>query len=99
MCGEAEGELVAATLVFEAVDATEGLSYGDVEEEVGEGEEEDWCPAMAAVKTARGLGEREEDDGEEDEEELKKLVELLLLVVNGSFFLKGFLEMELDYGV
>lgn len=52
MCGEAESELVAATLVLEAVDAAEGLSYGDVEEEMGEGEEEDWRPAMAAVETA-----------------------------------------------
>lgn len=51
MSGEAESELVAATLVLEAVDATESLSDGDVEEEVGEGEEADGCPAMAAVET------------------------------------------------
>lgn len=51
MSGEAESKLVAATLVLEAIDATEGLSYGDVEEEVGEREETDGCPAMAAMET------------------------------------------------
>ena len=33
--GEAEGELVAAALILEAVDAAEGLGDGDVEDEVG----------------------------------------------------------------
>lgn len=52
MSGEAKSELVATTLVLEAVDATESLGDGDVEEEVREGEEEDGCPAMTTVKTA-----------------------------------------------
>ncbi|RWV85322.1 hypothetical protein GW17_00052897, partial [Ensete ventricosum] len=43
--GEGEGELVAAALVLEAVDAAEGLGDGDVEGEVAEGEEADGGPA------------------------------------------------------
>ena len=64
-----------------------------------EREETYWCPKIAALETARGLREGSEDDDEEDEEEGEEIVELLLLVVNGSFFLQGFLEVELDYGV
>lgn len=95
--GEAQGELVAAALVLEAVDAAKGLGDGDVEEEVGEGEEGDGDPAVAALE-ARGLGQalRVEGEAEEDEEEEEVLVELLLLEVYGSFFLQGFLEVELD---
>lgn len=33
--GEAEGELVAAALVLEPIDAAKGLSDGDVEDKVG----------------------------------------------------------------
>lgn len=69
--GEAESELVTTTLVLKSVDAAEGLSDGDVEDEVREREEANGSPRMAALETARGLRERSEDDGEEDEEEVE----------------------------
>lgn len=53
--GEAEGQLVAAPLVFEAVYASEGLRDGDVEDEVSHGEEADGDPAVAALQPC-GLG-------------------------------------------
>ena len=96
--GEPKSELVAAPLVLEPVDAPEGLGHGDVEDEVGEGEEDDGDPAMAALE-AGGLGLGKEDEAQEDEEELEELVELLLLEVYGALLLQGLLEMELDYGV
>lgn len=96
--GEAKSELVAAPLVLEAIDAAEGLGDGDVEDEVGEGEEYDGDPAMAALE-AGGLGLGEEDEAQEDEEELEELVELLLLEVYGPLLLEGLLKVELDYGV
>lgn len=97
--GEAEGELVAAALVLEAVDGAEGLGDGDIEDEVGEGEEGDWGPAVAALEAGGGLGEGAEEEGEEDEEEEEEAVELLLLLVDGALLLQGLLEVELDYGV
>ncbi|KAF7840067.1 hypothetical protein G2W53_008549 [Senna tora] len=96
--GQGEGELVASALVLEAVDASEGLRDGDVEDEVREGEEGDRDPAMAALE-ARGMGMGDENEGEEDEEDLEELVELLLLKIDGSFLLQSLLEVELDYGV
>jgi len=96
--GEAESELVAAALVLEAVDAAEGLRDGDVEDEMGDGEQRDGDPAVAALE-ARGLGLGEEEESEEDEENLEELVKLLLLKVYGPFLLQGLLEVELDYGV
>lgn len=96
--GQAEGELVAAALVLEAVDAAEGLGDGDVEDEVGEGEEDDGDPAVAALE-AGGLGLCQEDQTQEEEEELEQLLELLLLEVDGSLLLQGLLEVELDDGV
>ncbi|KOM41146.1 hypothetical protein LR48_Vigan04g134400 [Vigna angularis] len=96
--GEAESELVAAALVLEAVDAAEGLGDGDVEDEVGDGEQRDGDPAVTALE-ARGLGLGEEEESEEDEENLKELVKLLLLKVYGPFLLQGLLEVKLDYGV
>lgn len=97
--GEAEGELVAAALVLEAVDGAEGLGDGDIEDEVGEGEEGDWGPAVAALEAGGGLGEGAEEECEEDEEEEEEAVELLLLLVDGALLLQGLLEVELDYGV
>ncbi|CAH8337762.1 unnamed protein product [Eruca vesicaria subsp. sativa] len=106
-------------LVFEPVDATEGLCPSPVlgmcsslhwaqqrdetdmsvplrcKDEVREREKK----TMAALETARGLREGSKDDGEEDEKESEEVVKVLLLVVNGSFFLKGFLEVEVDYGI
>lgn len=96
--GQAEGELVAAALVLEGVDAPQGLGDGDVEDEVGDGEEGDGDPAVAALE-AGGLGQGQEDEAQEDEEYLEELVELLLLEVDGTLLLQGFLEVELDYGV
>lgn len=69
---QTEGELVAAPLVLEAVDASEGLGHGDVEDEVGQGEEPNGDPAMAALQPRRlGLGEKHE--GQEEEEEMEEL--------------------------
>nr|DAD40043.1 TPA_asm: hypothetical protein HUJ06_014366 [Nelumbo nucifera] len=42
-------ELVAPPLVLEAIDAAESLSHGDVEDEMGHGEEADGDPAVAAL--------------------------------------------------
>ena len=98
LSGEAKSELVATALVLEAIDAAESLSDGDIEDEVGEGEENDWDPAVAALE-AWGLGLSEEDEREKDKEELKELPKLLLLEVNSSFLLQGLLEVELDDGV
>uniref|UniRef100_A0A1J3FBX1 Uncharacterized protein n=1 Tax=Noccaea caerulescens TaxID=107243 RepID=A0A1J3FBX1_NOCCA len=50
--GEAERELVTTTLVLKSVDATKGLSDGDVEDEVREREEANGSPRMAALETA-----------------------------------------------
>jgi len=96
--GEAESELVAAALVLEAVDAAEGLRDGDVEDEMGDGEQRDGDPAVAALE-ARGLGLSKEKESEEDEENLEELVKLLLLKVYGPFLLEGLLEVKLYYGV
>ncbi|KAF5457973.1 hypothetical protein F2P56_022042 [Juglans regia] len=96
--GHSKSQLVAAPLVLEPVDALEGLGHGDVEDEVGEGEESDGDPAMAALE-ARGLSLCKENETQEDEEKLEELVELLLLEVYGALLLQGLLEMELDYGV
>lgn len=93
-----ERQLVAPPLVLEPIDAAEGLSNGNVEDQVSEGEKGDGDPAMAALESW-GLGLGDEDEGEEDEEEEEEFMEFFLLEVNGSFFLQGFLEMELDYGV
>lgn len=96
--GEAEGELVAAPLVLESVDAAEGLGDGDVEDEVGEGEEADGDPAMAALEPRR-LDLGGEDKGQEEEEELEELPHLLLLQIYSSLLLEGLLEVELDDGI
>ena len=64
---------MAAPLVPEPIDASEGLGYGDVEDEVGEGEKDNGYPAMAALET-RGLRLGQEDQAQEDEEELEELV-------------------------
>lgn len=74
------------------------MGDGDVEDEVGDGEEGDGDPAVAALE-AGGLGQDQEDEAQEDEEYLEELVELLLLEVDGTLLLQGFLEVELDYGV
>lgn len=71
VCSEVESEFVVVVLVFEVVDVVEGLSYGDVEEEMWEGEEDDWCLVVVVVEMVWGLWEGEEDEGEEDEEELE----------------------------
>ena len=65
---------------------------------MGDGEEGDGDPAVAALE-AGGLGQDQEDEAQEDEEYLEELVELLLLEVDGTLLLQGFLEVELDYGV
>lgn len=96
--GEAESELVAAALVLEAVDAAEGVGDGDVEAEMGNGEERNWDPGVAALEP-RGQGLGQEHEAEEDEEQLEQIVEVLLLEIYGAFLLEGLLEMELDYGV
>ena len=53
---------------------------------------------MAALKAIR-LSFGHENERKEDEEEEEKFVEFFLLEVYGSFLLKGFLKVELDYGV
>ena len=47
---QTQRQLVAAPLVLEPIDAAEGLSDGDVEDEVGQGEEDNGDPAVAALE-------------------------------------------------
>lgn len=98
LSSQPQRQLVTSPLVLEAIDASKRLSDGDVEDEVGKGEEDDGNPAVAALE-AGGGGLGEEDEGEEEEEELEELLELLLLEVDGSLLLEGLLEVELDDGV
>ena len=90
---------MAAALVLEAVDAAERLGDGDVEDEVGQGEEADGDPAVAALEARGGLGLGREHQAQEQEEEVEQLPQLLLLEIHGPLLLQGFLEVELDYGV
>lgn len=85
-------------LVLKPIYTPQGLGHRDVEDEVGQGQEPDGDPAVAALE-ARGLGLGKEDEAQEEEEELEELPELLLLEVHGPFLLQGFLEVELDYVV
>lgn len=87
LCGQAQSKLVASPLILEAVYASEGLGDGDVEDEVGQGEQEDWDPAVAALEAPAGLGLAQEHQAQEDEEELEQLVELLLLQIDGPLLL------------
>ena len=96
--GQPQGELVAAPLVLEAVDAAQGLGHRHVEDEVGEGEQADGDPAVAALQPRR-LGLGQEDESEEDEEHLEELPEFLLLEIHGPLLLEGLLEVKLDDGV
>ena len=54
-------ELVATPLVLEAIDAPQGLSHRDVEDEVGERKNRDGYPAVPALE-ARGLRLSQEDE-------------------------------------
>ncbi|KAI8535915.1 hypothetical protein RHMOL_Rhmol10G0212600 [Rhododendron molle] len=97
--GQPKGQLMAPPLVLEPVDAPQGLGDGHVEDQVGQGEEANGDPAVAALEAAGGLGLGEEDEAQEEEEELEELPELLLLEVHGPLLLQGLLEVELDYVV
>lgn len=100
LSGQSESELMASALVLEGIDASQGLCDGDVKDEMSETEEADWDPTMAALEARRRRqGQGQEKQSEEDEEDKEESVELLLLEIDGSFFLQGFLEVELDYGV
>lgn len=89
---------MAAALVLEAVDAAEGLRHRDVEDEVGQGEQADGHPTVAALEVRR-LRLAHKHHRQEEEEEVEELPQLLFLEVDGPLFLEGFLEVELDYGV
>lgn len=69
---EAQRQLVAPPLVLEAIDAAQGLGDGDVEDEVGHGEQTNGDPAVAALQPGR-LRLAEENQGQEEEEELEHL--------------------------
>lgn len=86
---------MAPSLVLESIDAPESLSHKNIEDQVGEGEERDGDPTVAALE-AGGLSLGHEDKAQENEEEKEELVELLFLEVNGPFFLQGFFKVELD---
>lgn len=81
LSSQSKCELVATPLVLEAIDAPQGLSHGDVEDKVGEGEKRDWYPAVPALE-ARGLRLSQESKAQENEEELEELLKLLLLEVD-----------------
>ncbi|KAL9668173.1 hypothetical protein QQ045_002548 [Rhodiola kirilowii] len=53
--GEALSELVEPSLVLESVDASKSLCDGEVEDEMGEGEEEDRDPGVSASELGWGL--------------------------------------------
>lgn len=55
LSGQTQSEFMATALVLEGIDAAEGLSDGDIESEMGKGEESNGDPAMAALE-ARGKG-------------------------------------------
>lgn len=95
--GEGEGELVAAALVLEAVEAAEGLGDGDVEDEVAKGEEADGGPAVPALEPLRrGTQLGSKYQGQEEEEELEEAPQLLLLRVHRPLLLQRLLEVQLD---
>ncbi|GER33238.1 shikimate kinase [Striga asiatica] len=76
--GEAKGQLVAPPLVFEAVDAPQSLGHRHVENEVGQREQPNRHPAVAALQPWR-LGLGQENQAQEDEEEMEELPQLLFL--------------------
>jgi hypothetical protein len=97
--GEREGELVAASLVAEAVEAAEVVRDGGVEGEVCEGEEPRGRPEVAALEAGRrGPRDAGEDERQEEEEGEEEAPELLLLRVGGALLLHRLVEVELHDG-
>ncbi|KAK7293254.1 hypothetical protein RJT34_16117 [Clitoria ternatea] len=69
--GQSEREVEATSLILEAIDAAEGLGNGDVEDEVGHGNE-GYGDLVVAALEAGGVGQ--EDEAQEDEEYLEEFV-------------------------